>query len=127
MDRNEVYHRLLNTTRWQRLRCDALHRQPLCERCESKGLYTQATEVHHITPVQKGTTVREMETLAYNPANLMSLCHNCHKEIHWEMKSRSGQTVRQAQAARLADFCTKFGLPAPDSDARMAETKGGEG
>lgn len=38
---------LYKTARWERVRCEQLSRQPLCERCLSQEIVELATVVHH--------------------------------------------------------------------------------
>ena len=95
MSRDKDYIKLMNSARWVRLRRAVLTRSPLCVRCNSVGVVTPATEVHHRTPVECGHTYAEKERLAYNPINLMPLCHHCHIEIHREMRDRSPEKVKE--------------------------------
>ena len=67
--------------RWNKLRKAKRQANPLCERCQAKGITRIAELVHHITPLDKGG-----ELLAWD--NLMSLCRNCHDEIHMELNNR---------------------------------------
>jgi 5-methylcytosine-specific restriction protein A len=55
---------------WQRLRITVLNEEPLCRRCEAKGLTVEATDVDHITPRARGGTD--------DRSNLQALCHECH-------------------------------------------------
>jgi 5-methylcytosine-specific restriction endonuclease McrA len=68
--------------------------------------------VHHITPIETAATMEEMRRLAFNPANLMSLCDECHHKIHEEMRSFDPANVKaraQARQARWADnLMSKF-------------------
>ena len=82
MPSNKQYHKLLNANRWQKLRRAKLDRNPLCEQCLKVGRVRVATEVHHVVPVETGRTDAAMTSLAYDYTNLMSLCHDCHREIH---------------------------------------------
>ena len=90
MAKDETYKRLINTSRWQRLRRSVLTARPLCERCEKEGYVTPASEVHHRVPVESAVTTREKEQLMFDPANLESLCHECHVVRHVEL-GRSGK------------------------------------
>lgn len=74
--------KLYNTARWRKMRQAKLMQNPLCERCEEKGIVTQATQVHHITPISNGESELMMKDLAYNFDNLQSLCDKCHQELH---------------------------------------------
>ena len=90
MAKDETYKRLINTSRWMRLRRAVLTAHPVCERCEAGGLVTPACEVHHRVPVESAVTPREKEQLMFDPANLEALCHECHVIRHTEM-GRSGR------------------------------------
>lgn len=108
MARDETYNRLMHTARWLRLRRAVLTAHPLCQRCEAMGRVRAATEVHHATPVERGLGPAEKELLAYDPHNLVALCHECHVEAHKEM-GRSGKAQAKAAAReRLARFVNKF-------------------
>lgn len=60
--------------KWQARRRVQLSAHPWCEVCLSKGIYTPATDVHHVSP-HRG----DKELFISSP--LMSLCHACHSEI----------------------------------------------
>lgn len=109
--RNEVYHKLLKTYRWQRLRSAYMAKHPVCEMCANEGRTSLAKVVHHIVPVEDAKTVDAMKMLAYDPKNLMALCEPCHERIHRELGSRfksSGHTQR-AEAKRIAeDFLKRW-------------------
>lgn len=81
----KTYNRLINCQKWRNIRNEYLCANPLCERCKEQGIVTIAECVHHITPVEDGRSVEEMELLAYNRNNLMSLCFSCHEAIHKDM------------------------------------------
>lgn len=97
MSKDKDYRRMIHTTQWLRLRKAKLTSQPLCERCQAEGVLRPATEVHHVHPVEDALTTCEKEALMFDPHNLMSLCHDCHVEVHRQM-GRSGK----AQARRRA-------------------------
>lgn len=80
--RKALYVSLINTTRWRKIRLQKLGQQPLCEMCLKAGRTTLAKEVHHIAPIEQAPTKSEATARAYDIGNLMSLCVNCHKEIH---------------------------------------------
>lgn len=69
------------TARWIRLRRMKLNHNPLCERCQKKGIIKLAVLVHHIKPVKSGGVMYDMD-------NLMSLCHDCHILIHQELNQK---------------------------------------
>lgn len=80
--RNEYYHKLLKSYRWQRTRLAYLASHPLCEDCARQGRTRAAEEVHHITPVESVEDRAEMARLAFNRHNLMALCGECHRARH---------------------------------------------
>ena len=57
--------------RWRNTRAAVLRDNPLCARCQSKGLLQPARVVDHIVPVKVGGE-------RYDRANLQSLCVPCH-------------------------------------------------
>jgi len=66
-----------NCTLWEHLRVEVLMDQHNeCQLCKSKGLFEVAVTVHHIK------YVRLHPELALTKDNLMSLCKECHYEIH---------------------------------------------
>lgn len=72
--------------RWQQARLGWLRKNPLCIRCEKKGINVAATVVDHITP-HRG----DME-LFWARTNWQSLCTNCHSSY----KQRLEKTGREA-------------------------------
>lgn len=108
MDRDETYRRLINSTRWRRLRAWRLRAQPLCVRCMRSGLIRSATEVHHIVPVESGSSPAMMERLAYDPANLEGLCHACHAETHRELKKGSAEVRRERVRREVEEFTRRM-------------------
>lgn len=99
-DKKKHYTRLLASSIWRRARAAKLQEQPRCEACGR-----MATEVHHRQPVESGETEAEMARLAYNPSNLMSVCHQCHVEIHTKMgRTNKARIERRKEAtARLIE------------------------
>lgn len=79
------YHR----TAWRRIRLLALQRDHyLCQKCLARKKITQATEVHHIIPLE------EDPSLGLELSNLQSLCWNCHEETKHKPKERMISGVR---------------------------------
>ena len=91
---------IYNSREWKALRIQKLRANPLCERCEQEGFVRSAHCVHHIVPIETAKTMEEMKRLAYNPANLMSLCDECHHKIHEEMRSFDPACVKEREEAR---------------------------
>lgn len=77
-----IFKNIYNTRKWRYMRIAKMREQPLCEMCMNKGLYTLATQVHHITFITQGKNEKEMLNLGFDYENLMSICDKCHKEIH---------------------------------------------
>ena len=76
------------TSRWQKKRLSILRRDKYqCQDCRRYGRLKEATEVHHIKPVD------EYPELAYLSDNLVSLCHACHNARHPE-KAKSINSYR---------------------------------
>ena len=72
-------------TRWVRFRAAVLRRDGyMCQRCKRYGRYRAATEVHHILHVD------EYPERAFDPGNVVSLCHGCHNAQHPE-KAKHGR------------------------------------
>ena len=69
-----------NNTQWKKLRLNYLKNNPLCECCLQDGKVTPATDVHHKKSPFKNGTINYQHLLDYD--NLMSLCKNCHGNIH---------------------------------------------
>ena len=108
MAKDANYIKLINTARWRRLRIKKLQEQPLCECCKDKDKITPATEVHHTTPVESVRTVEQMEILMFEYNNLMSVCHECHKDIHAAMFSHSKESVQKANERRTQRFVDRY-------------------
>lgn len=108
MAKDANYIKLINAARWKRLRISKLQAEPLCQCCKESGKITPATEVHHITPVESVNTFNQMEQLMYSFDNLMSICHECHKNIHTEMFSHSKESVQKANERRTKRFIDRY-------------------
>lgn len=108
MSRNPIYIKLINTTKWRNLRAKKLSAQPLCSICDDKGIATPATEVHHITPVESVHSPKAMETLMYDYDNLLSVCRQCHREIHKSMLSNSKENIIENKKRQTNRFIDKY-------------------
>ena len=74
-----------NTTTWKHLRTSKLSTNSICECCNK--LF--ATEVHHFIPFLKGRDDVEQSCLFEDYRNLVSLCHECHMNVHKLMRCDS--------------------------------------
>ena len=80
--KDPTYVKLIQSTRWRKVRNQYLQDHPTCERC---GMYL-ATEIHHITPLTRFKNEPEkMERMAFDEDNLQALCHDCHIKAHIEL------------------------------------------
>ncbi len=57
---------------WERFRRGYLAEHPLCADCMQHGVTRAATDVHHVAKIVDSPDRR------LDPANLMSLCQECH-------------------------------------------------
>lgn len=104
-EKNAIYKSLITSGTWTTLRAKHLAHHPLCSRCESEGRTKLAEEVHHINPIERGKTPEEMRRLAYDRANLQSLCKDCHFAIHNEMESKWNRKKNREQVQKqLEEF-----------------------
>lgn len=108
MAHDKDYIRLISSVRWRKLRRDKLAKMPICERCQQEGKITPATEVHHIRPVETALTLWQKQSLMFDEHNLLSLCHDCHRLIHKEMKQNSKEASKQREENRLEQFVQRF-------------------
>lgn len=75
MDKEAFY----QSRRWKSLRQSILRRDKYqCQICKRYGRHTEAKEVHHIEHLE------DNPARAYDPTNLISLCHACHRRAHPE-------------------------------------------
>jgi len=77
-----AYQDIYQDPRWKRLRAQKLRDNPICERCEKKGIVRQTEEIHHKKPFEISANREELEHLAFDYYNVISLCIPCHKEEH---------------------------------------------
>jgi 5-methylcytosine-specific restriction protein A len=80
--KKKEYQAIYQDRRWRRLRDLKKKNNPICERCENEKRTTPVDEVHHIVPFDWGRTPDEVERLAYDYDNLLSVCTDCHDKIH---------------------------------------------
>lgn len=105
MAKSPQYIRLINTARWRRLRAHVIREaNGMCRRCMKEGRVSAATEVHHIRPVESAKDPQVMEQLAYDPANLIALCHDCHRLTHSELGKNSKQERKKRSRAEVDAF-----------------------
>ncbi len=72
---------------WRRLRKEVLATDKYeCQVCKQHGKYKRATHVHHVNYLEKHPELALSKYYKDDDGsvkrNLISLCHNCHEEIH---------------------------------------------
>jgi 5-methylcytosine-specific restriction protein A len=77
-ERRKVY----SSERWRTVRRLKFQQNPLCEKCEEKGLTVQAEDIHHVISFMSTNNPDIRYNLAYDFENLLSLCKQCHQKIH---------------------------------------------
>lgn len=84
---------------------------PLCELCYQKDIIKEASDVHHIiSPFSSEQGKQNPLYYAYDADNLISLCKECHSELHgnkleetlyniyYERKNKQGTAVKENTA-----------------------------
>lgn len=80
---------IYNTSHWRKLVAAKKMMSPLCERCLSEGRTTATQEIHHIIPLKTcNGDLNYLLQLAFDYDNLMSVCCQCHEDIHAEMRAK---------------------------------------
>jgi hypothetical protein len=69
-----------------------------------EGIVTPGVDCHHVTPVETGRTVQEMERLAYDVNNVRLLCVPCHIKAHVELRSHTKENVQERKQQKRIDF-----------------------
>ena len=68
--------------KYQKWRRQVIAEQPLCTRCQSKGITAPTEELHHIEPFH------ERPDLVMDRDNVEPLCFDCHKDAERDKYSR---------------------------------------
>lgn len=108
MSKDANYRKMIQSTRWVKLRREKIKLNPLCQDCLSAGIYTPAQEIHHVVPCESAKSVRQMEELMFNLGNLRSLCHDCHVLTHKRLASHSKDAQRRNTDDRNERFLKKY-------------------
>jgi len=102
------YKKLITSQKWVKLRSEKVAKNPLCENCLLSDVTRPTQEVHHIRPVESGSTNIEMERLCFDFDNLKSLCRDCHKKAHIELNSFSKIETIKRNKDKTNSFIDKF-------------------
>lgn len=76
-----------SSKQWRLLRNSYIRQHPLCEICLKNNKVTPAEHVHHIQPFLRGITDTQRWNLLLDRDNLMSVCRDCHNELHKQLTS----------------------------------------
>lgn len=79
-DIRKLRQKAYQNTAWRKERDNFLREHPLCEKCLEKGKITPAQDIHHKKSPFKNGEINW--NLLYDENNLMSLCKECHGNIH---------------------------------------------
>ena len=69
-----------NSPAWKKCRASYVKKEPLCEVCLKKGVYTPVEIVHHIIELTPDNISNP--DIALSHENLQSVCRECHLEAH---------------------------------------------
>lgn len=95
-------HRFYKWRKWLRVRREVLELDKFeCQRCRNiYHRYRKATTVHHVNPLKERPEL-SLEIWYRDPAthkerrNLLSLCHDCHEEVHGYRKREDIEPLTQ--------------------------------
>lgn len=95
----EDIHRFYTWGKWKEVRKAvlAMDKQE-CQICKARGKYTKATTVHHVNYVKKHPEKALDIFYIHNgekKRNLISLCHDCHEEVHGYRKPKCKQPLTE--------------------------------
>ena len=83
-----------STTRWRNLVKVKKMMNPLCERCLSQNRTSETREIHHVIPLKTcNGNIPYLLQLAFDYDNLMSVCCQCHEDIHAEMRAQHKRKI----------------------------------
>lgn len=87
-----------NTLQWKNLRNSYIKEHPFCQYCMDKyNRVRLAEEVHHKLEILSGVTEEERMEILLDRDNLMSVCRECHLEIHNQKKSTPGDGQKETE------------------------------
>ena len=92
-------HQFYISGKWKRLRAKVLEMDKgECQICRGRGRYTRATTVHHVNYVKNHPELALevwYEWQGQRKRNLISLCHDCHEEVHGYRKKKKSEKLTQ--------------------------------
>ena len=100
----ENIHRFYTWGKWKALREQVLELDKYeCQLCKKRGKYTKATTVHHVNYVKKHPDKALEIWYSFRGEkrrNLISLCHDCHEEVHGRTADRR-KMVKKNKIVRI--------------------------
>lgn len=95
----ENLHKFYVSGKWKTLRREVLAMDKFeCQICKERGRYTKATTVHHVNYVKKHPDMAldiYYEFKGNKRRNLISLCHDCHEEVHGYRKTETKKPLTE--------------------------------
>lgn len=101
MSQKQDKQRIYNSKEWKITRTAKLQRDPLCEVCKANGKIVAAQAVHHVIPIETASDFAYMQELAFRFSNLLSVCYQCHSDIHQQLNSRTREGHQRAAATAV--------------------------
>ena len=91
------YRSLYGTTQWSNIRNRYRREHPICECCEYAGYIEAMSDVHHIIPFSTGYNRDEQYMLMIDEDNIVSVCRQCHNDIHNILYKNKNNIVTKQQ------------------------------
>lgn len=69
-----------------------------CQHCKKRGIYKKASTVHHVNYVKRHPEMALeiwYEWRGEKKRNLISLCHDCHEEVHGYRKKENKKLLTE--------------------------------
>ena len=99
ISQQENIHRFYTWGKWKALREQVLKLDKYeCQLCKKRGKYTKATTVHHVNYVKKHPDKALEIWYSFRGEkrrNLISLCHDCHEEVHGYRKQKKKEPMTE--------------------------------
>lgn len=106
-----------HTAKYRRMRYNFLRANPLCARCEARGIIRGATELDHIVPI------RDAPKRMFDVTNLQGLCRPCHEDkTADENRTPDANDGRWLSRAQVSAFRQR--LKEIEDEARQAQSGG---
>lgn len=97
--KNDV-HKFYKWKRWEKVRAQVLAMDKCeCQKCRERHRYKRADTVHHVNHLKDRPDLA-LEIWYWDPVshskrrNLVSLCHQCHEEVHGWRKNKKEESKK---------------------------------